>query len=103
MSSAVRLPRKRLLKNALPQVPGEEEAVGTAAAEGGQEPKLRYPDVLGLVDHCEVEGWVLRIAHLPRQPLEDARLRREATGKRHGSPTASRATVWDRFWMTGQR
>ena len=57
---AERLPRERLLEDALPEVAGEEQRVGPAAAKGGEEPQLRHAEVLRLVDHDEVEGRMAR-------------------------------------------
>jgi hypothetical protein len=50
------LPRERRLEDPLTEIAGEEEAVGPAAGELRQQPKLGRGDVLGFVDdHVLVE------------------------------------------------
>ena len=52
---AERLPRERLLEDALAEVAGEEERVGAASAQGGKEPQVGDADVLRLVHDRKVE------------------------------------------------
>jgi hypothetical protein len=51
-----RFPGKRLLKDALPKITGEEKSVGPIAPDGRQKTELRNADVLGFVHHYEIEG-----------------------------------------------
>ena len=52
-----RLPRKRLLENALAQVAGKEQAIGRFRAQRGKKPQLRRGKILSLIHHSEVERW----------------------------------------------
>ena len=52
---AERLPRERLLEDALAEVAGKEQRIGTAAAQRGQEPQVGDADILRLVHDREVE------------------------------------------------
>ena len=64
---AERPPGERRLEDPLSEIPGEEQAARPAPAEGRQKPQLRHADVLGLVDHAEVERWMRSLRHLHRK------------------------------------
>ena len=68
------LPREGLLEDALAEIAGEEEAVGTATAEGGQKAQLGDADVLRLVDDDVVERRPAERRHPSRQLVEHLRL-----------------------------
>ena len=101
---AERLPRERLLEDALAEVAGEEQRVGPSAAERGEEAQLRDAEVLRLVHDREVEGRRLAAspcasaracehARLGDQParLQSARApaRRSTTAPRAAPPAAA--------------
>ena len=94
---AERPPGERRLEYPLSEIPGEEQAVRPAPAQGRQEPQLRDADVLGLVDHAEVERRMRSLCHLRRQLREHAGLgqtvpvRRAQTGPARRSTTAAPA------------
>jgi hypothetical protein len=59
------------LKDALPQVTGEEEPVGTLGAQGGQKPQLGHADILGLVHQHKLIGRRLPARQDPGQAGEE--------------------------------
>ena len=63
---------KRLLKDVLAKISGEEETVASPCCHGGEEPRLRHTQVLRLVDHGEVVGR-LRLAETVRPTAENVR------------------------------
>ena len=65
---AQRLPGEGLLEDALTQVPGEEQAVGTVASQRCQQFQLRNVDILGFVHHDEIKGCTLA-GCIMRQPV----------------------------------
>ena len=53
------LPREGLLEDALPEVAGKKQSVGSIGTQGGKEPKVGDADILRLVHHREVERHLL--------------------------------------------
>ena len=48
-------PGERLLKDPLTEIAGEEQSVGPAGAERGQEPQFGNSHILRLIDDDEIE------------------------------------------------
>ena len=71
---AERLPRERLLEDALAEVAGEEQSVGPPAAQRGEEPKVGDADVLRLVHDREVEHHLLGLRDRRRERGEQLRV-----------------------------
>jgi hypothetical protein len=65
------------LENPLAEVSGTEEAVGLISAERGEKPQLRDADVLGFVDHSDVERHVVAVCKLSGESAEQPRVRDE--------------------------
>jgi hypothetical protein len=65
---AERLPGERLLEDALAEVAGEEQAVGSGA-QRGEEAQLGDADVLRLVDDGEVEGRAVGLRQVRGEPV----------------------------------
>ena len=61
------LPGEGLLEDALAEVAGEKESVGSTAAQGGEEPEMGDADVLRLVHDREVEDHLLALRDRGRQ------------------------------------
>ena len=70
---AKRLPRKRLLKDALAEIAGKEKRIGAARRDGGEHPQFRHAEVLGFVDHGMGERLVGPLREIRRDFSEDGR------------------------------
>src|ERR1700720_1696218 len=69
---AERPPRKRLLEDPLPEIPGEEEAIRPFRGERGEKPQFGDPDILRLVDDDKIERGFVG-GHVRRDAAEQIR------------------------------